>query len=568
MDISDIQPLTGFESLNNLRKEDHLCDITIICENSRFNAHKVVLAARCPYFKALFTSGMRESQMTEVKLTSTPADMWSKILDYMYTEEIEITPENVKDIIWVANRFQIDSLCKKCIQFLRSRLAPENVVNIRKFADWLGYIELKTVATTMLSDHFETVINQDEFLSISCPELIEILQIDFLRVRSEYVILYAALRWIQSDLKNRSEEAFHVLQHIHLESFSDQAYVQRLVNKLPVEIISPECCEKFINEICERRSKRRMAQRLNSDDTLFPRFFPPKSVYVAGGRNSRSCLTSLESYDPVAGRWKNLEPMTSQRTAVSMSSLNNHVYCIGGERENPQRPSETLYLNEVERYSPQFNCWSAVCSLLSKRSFGASSVCQGKMYAIGGENDWRCHNSVEEYDEERNVWAETGKMKQLRSGVTATCVAKRIYAIGGHDNYSNIMHHKTVESFDPREGKWSYAMGLNIGRSGATACPIDDKIYLAGGRNRRLGHFFDLCECYEPRMDRWYPVASMRTARAWPGSATFDNKFLVMGGYDCNERLKTVEMYDPIRDKWDQLENMLMCRAGAAASMI
>lgn len=146
------------------------------------------------------------------------------------------------------------------------------------------------------------------------------------------------------------------------------------------------------------------------------------------------------------------------------------------------------------------------------------------MYAIGGENDWRCHNSVEEYDEERNVWAETGKMKMLRSGVTAACAAKRIYAIGGHDNYSNVMHHKTVESFDPREGKWSSAMSLNIGRSGATACPIDDKIYLAGGRNRRLGHFFDLCECYEPRMDRWYPVASMKTARAWPGSATFDNK--------------------------------------------
>lgn len=57
-----------------------------------------------------------------------------------------------------------------------------------------------------------------------------------------------------------------------------------------------------------------------------------------------------------------------------MSSLNNHVYCIGGERENPQRPSETLYLNEVERYSPQFNCWSEVCSLLTKRSFGMSAA--------------------------------------------------------------------------------------------------------------------------------------------------------------------------------------------------
>lgn len=205
--------------------------------------------------------------MNEVNLTSTPADTWSKILDYMYTAEILITSENVKDIIWVANRFQMDPLCKKCAQFLTTRLAPENVINVRKFADWLGFIEMKSVASTMLIDQFETVINQDEFLSITCPELIEILQIEFLRVRSEFVILYAALRWIQSDLGNRTEDAVRILKHIHLESFSDQAYVQRLVNKLPVELASPECCEKFLDEICERRSKRRMARRFNSDES-------------------------------------------------------------------------------------------------------------------------------------------------------------------------------------------------------------------------------------------------------------------------------------------------------------
>ena len=49
--------------------------------------------------------------------------------------------------------------------------------------------------------------------------------------------------------------------------------------------------------------------------------------------------------------------------------LSNEEACAG-ERENPFNRSETLYLDEVERYSPQFNRWTEVCKLLTPRSFG------------------------------------------------------------------------------------------------------------------------------------------------------------------------------------------------------
>ena len=53
-----------------------------------------------------------------------------------------------------------------------------------------------------------------------------------------------------------------------------------------------------------------------------------------------------------------------------MSAMRNHIFCIGGERENPDRRSETLYINAVERYSPQFNTWTDICPLIEARSFG------------------------------------------------------------------------------------------------------------------------------------------------------------------------------------------------------
>ena len=57
-------------SLNHLRTEDTLTDITVHVDNRHFGAHKVVLAACSHYFKTMFTSGFQESKLSEVRLSN------------------------------------------------------------------------------------------------------------------------------------------------------------------------------------------------------------------------------------------------------------------------------------------------------------------------------------------------------------------------------------------------------------------------------------------------------------------------------------------------------------------
>lgn len=559
------------QGLQELRKSQQLSDVIICCGGVKFPAHKVVLAANCPYLKAMFTNGMKESTSNEIELKGVSPTTFGLVMDFMYSRDVSISQSNVLDLIGASSLLQIEDLRQLSSKFLMRQIDCNNVIMIRLFAITMFLEELKEAATTFLVDNFGKIILCDEFLTIGPDQLIDILKFDFLRVRSEYVAFYGALRWIQNDLRSRKQHAITVLENIRLLHFTNINYLTRIVDKLPQEIESPEDCEKFLENISKRCSKRRLLGSVTEDTLSYPssiRWFPQETIYAVGGRNRDSCLSSLESYDPTNNSWSFQEGMQSQRTAVSMAALNNHIYCLGGERENPESRSETLYLNDAERYSPQFNRWTDICRLIIPRSFGAATICREKMYAIGGENNQRCHNTTEMYDEARNEWHLAQPMNCVRSGVCATTIENRMYVIGGHDNYNNYMQHNTVESYDPREGKWTYCMSLNIGRSGATAAALDGKIYLAGGRNRQLGNFFGLCECYEPRIDRWHPVASMGTVRAWPGSAVLDNKFVVLGGYDCTDRLKTVEMYDPTENKWSRCGNMVMCRAGASACTI
>jgi len=52
--------------LNDLRKNGQLCDAVIRVEDGHFRVHRAIMSACSPYFRALFTNGMHETDKREV----------------------------------------------------------------------------------------------------------------------------------------------------------------------------------------------------------------------------------------------------------------------------------------------------------------------------------------------------------------------------------------------------------------------------------------------------------------------------------------------------------------------
>ena len=85
-------PREALEVMSVLRRTRKLCDVTLVAGEERIQAHKIVLAASSPYFRAMFTSGMREEEMSVIPLHGISACTLAQLVEFAYTAEVSSSP--------------------------------------------------------------------------------------------------------------------------------------------------------------------------------------------------------------------------------------------------------------------------------------------------------------------------------------------------------------------------------------------------------------------------------------------------------------------------------------------
>ncbi|XP_044134528.1 zinc finger and BTB domain-containing protein 17 isoform X3 [Bufo gargarizans] len=97
------------EQLNQQRQLGLLCDCTFVVDGIDFKAHKAVLAACSQYFRMLFVE-----QKDVVHLDISNAAGLGQVLEFMYTARLNLTRENVEDVLAVAGFLQMQEIVNAC----------------------------------------------------------------------------------------------------------------------------------------------------------------------------------------------------------------------------------------------------------------------------------------------------------------------------------------------------------------------------------------------------------------------------------------------------------------------
>ncbi|XP_065203303.1 protein roadkill-like [Planococcus citri] len=130
--VDGSNPVHDFEKLFN---DDDSSDVIIDVNGKKYPAHKIILAARSPVFKAMFKHDMKESRQNCVEIKDTDEKIFQEILRYIYTGKVENLNDIALELVLVAEKYDLAPLKNACLSALGALLSVETVVKILVLAD-------------------------------------------------------------------------------------------------------------------------------------------------------------------------------------------------------------------------------------------------------------------------------------------------------------------------------------------------------------------------------------------------------------------------------------------------
>ncbi|KAI6224357.1 hypothetical protein M3Y99_01402600 [Aphelenchoides fujianensis] len=112
-------------------------DFEIQVNGQVFRTHRCILAHASEVFDSMFKNGMREATEGHIRLTDTTPSAVRAMLEFIYTGVIERTlfEKNTRDILIIAEKYNIASLKEECERYVGELLNLKNFVQTTMFAD-------------------------------------------------------------------------------------------------------------------------------------------------------------------------------------------------------------------------------------------------------------------------------------------------------------------------------------------------------------------------------------------------------------------------------------------------
>ncbi|XP_071540129.1 kelch-like protein 5 isoform X2 [Panulirus ornatus] len=536
-----------------------LCDVTLVAGNRRIKAHRLVLSAASDYFAAMFTSPVLEATQEEVAMRDMDSDALLTLVNYCYTGTLELHEDTVEVVLSTAHHLLLTEVVDVCCEFLTKQLHPANCLGIQLFADTQGCSELHRLASTYTAEHFQEVMQHQEFVQLPTEEAAHLLASDDLNVPSEELIFQALVLWLKHDLETRTKDMARLLSLVKLPLLSPQFLTDHIeTNSLFKE--NRECQELILEALKyhllpERRST------LQSPRTR-PRKSTVGDLYVVGGMDSNKGSAGIEKYNLRTNTWTTVGTMTGRRLQFGVAILDGKLHIVGGR-------DGLKTLNTVEAYDPSTNMWSLLPPMSTHRHGLGVGVLEGPLYAVGGHDGWSYLNTVERWDPQARQWSYVAPMSTSRSTVGVAVLNGRLYAVGGRDGSSCL---RTVECYDPHTNKWTPCAPMARRRGGVGVGVVNGFLYAVGGHDAPASNpcasRFDCVERYDPATDTWTQVACLSVGCDNAGVSLLGHRLFCVGGYDGQTYLNLVHAYDPQTNEWTQMAPLPTGRAGACVVVV
>nr|XP_033797810.1 transcription regulator protein BACH1 [Geotrypetes seraphini]XP_033797811.1 transcription regulator protein BACH1 [Geotrypetes seraphini]XP_033797812.1 transcription regulator protein BACH1 [Geotrypetes seraphini] len=119
---SSVHSINVLLSLNDQRKQDLLCDVTVLVEDQRFRAHRCVLAACSDYFLTRIVN-QHDADLVITLPEEVTVKGFTPLLQFAYTSKLLLNKDNVSEVSKCAEILAVHNIEASCFQFLKFKFS-------------------------------------------------------------------------------------------------------------------------------------------------------------------------------------------------------------------------------------------------------------------------------------------------------------------------------------------------------------------------------------------------------------------------------------------------------------
>ena len=173
-------------------------------ESKTIPAHKFVLAISSPVFYAMFYGELAETK-DYVDISDCEYESLLELFRFIYSDEANLTPDNVMQLMYLAKKYMIPSLTDKCSVYLQENLNGSNVFHILPDAQKYEEKDLLDHCWNVIEKETEEAVKSDGFVTIERSILEELVENDSLNVK-EVELFKAVDCWAVNECRKQGLE--------------------------------------------------------------------------------------------------------------------------------------------------------------------------------------------------------------------------------------------------------------------------------------------------------------------------------------------------------------------------
>lgn len=138
-------------------------DLKFIVDGKTIHVHKSILKIRCNYFRSMLQSHWEENSKNEIEITQFSYDVFEAFLRYLYTDHVDINPEDAVGLLDLADSYCEPRLKKLCESVIKKGITIETVAMMLSAAIKYNAKTLEEFCFRFAMNHLTAVTQTEAF---------------------------------------------------------------------------------------------------------------------------------------------------------------------------------------------------------------------------------------------------------------------------------------------------------------------------------------------------------------------------------------------------------------------